>query len=331
MRTGDARELKRLFDALQQAGYRQYKVQLRYVHELLENTPRFRSIFDVLRASTSGFDADDWMREKVFGAKQMCHEWPASEREKLRLLLRIMQVCALEDDCEPASVGHIFTYEKSMDAWAQAFTKHVVYPLVDYLQTRLGTESEVLHQLERMRRQVEWFEQENLYREFVANTARGEALYDRRVREFLFTEGVDYPFSQPASPGGKADIVTGLEGDDPLVCEVKLFDGDSYSVTYLRQGVGQALRYAHDYGKPSAYLVVFNLSDERLHLPSDDSSDRIPPRLQLEGVTVFLVVVQAKPVPSASKDHRRHVREVQREQLIPAREDPLGTAPLSGS
>ncbi len=50
MRTGDLRELKRLFDGLQQGGYRQYKVQLRYMYELLEETPRFRSIFDLLRA-----------------------------------------------------------------------------------------------------------------------------------------------------------------------------------------------------------------------------------------------------------------------------------------
>ena len=48
MRASELRELKRLFDALQQAGQRQYKVQLRYFHELLRGTPRFRAVFELL-------------------------------------------------------------------------------------------------------------------------------------------------------------------------------------------------------------------------------------------------------------------------------------------
>jgi len=323
MRATEVRELKRLFDALQQAGTRQYKVQLRYVHELLERTPRFRSIFDLLKASTSDFNSDEWTQTKVFEAKQTCHEWPASEQNELRVLLRIMELAATEDKCNPTAIGHMFIWGTNVDDWAQAFTKHVVYPLVDYLHTRLATASEVLHQLERMRRQIEWFEQEDLNHAFGANTSKGEALYDRRVREFLFAEGIDYPFSQPASPAGKADVVAVLDDEDSLVCEIKLYNGDTYGPTYLQQGVGQAIRYAHDYGKSLAYLVVFNLSDERLQLPTDESVETNPPRLQIEGVTVFMIVVQAKPIPSASKDHRRTVRAVKREQLVPLTEGSL--------
>jgi len=320
MRASELRELKRLFDGLQHAGYRQYKVQLGYLHELLQRTPRFRAVFDLLAAATADFDADAWMREKVFGARQICHAWPTSEQQKLRVLLRTIEVSATED-VEPAAVGRVFVYSQNLDEHAQAFTRQVVFPLVDYLQTRLGTEAEVLHLLERMRRQIEWFERDSLYREYEANTAKGEALYDRRVREFLFAEGIDYPFSQPASPAGKADLVAGLDDEDPLVCEIKLYDGDSYGPPYLKQGAGQAVRYAHDYGKSSAHLVVFNLSDERLELPSDEPVGVSPPRLQIEGVTVFMIVVQAKPLPSASKDHHRRVRTIQREQLVPAADD----------
>ena len=326
----ELRELKRLFDDLRQAGYRQYKVQLRYVYELLAETPRFRSIFDLLKAETSDFNAEQWMLEKVVAARQTCHEWPQSETQKLRLLLHIMEVCATQNRFEPAALGGQFTFANDLNEHAQAVTTHVVYPLVNYLQTRLATESETLHHLERMRRQIEWFEQEKLYGEFSANTATGEVLYDGRVREFLFAEGIDYPFSQPSSPAGKADVVAGLDGDDPLVCEIKLYDGDRYGPPYLRQGVGQAVRYAHDYGKSSAYLVVFNLSDERLQLSSDEPIDMGHPRLQVEGVTVFFIVVQAKPLPSASKDRHRPVRNVSREQLVPTKED-LPTAPRSSA
>lgn len=321
MGASELRELKRLFDALRQTGYRQYKVQLRYVYELWANTLRFRAIFDLLRAETSDFKTDEWMQEKVFNARATCHEWPEAEAQKLRVLLRIMEVCATDEQCNPTAVGGHLAFTHDLNEQAQAFTEHIVYPLLDYLQTRLGTESEVLHHLERMRRQVEWFERDQLYRAFAEDTKKGEELFDRRVREFLFAEGIDYPFSQPASSAGRADVVAGLDGDDPLVCEIKLYDGDKYGPAYLRRGVGQAIRYAHDYGKSSAYLVVFNLADERLQLPSDEPVEVTPPRLQIEGVTVFLVIVQAKPVPPASKDHHRRVREVLREQLVPTKGD----------
>jgi hypothetical protein len=62
---------------------------------------------------------------------------------------------------------------------------------------------------------------------------------------------------------------------------------------------------------------VFNVSDERIQLPSDEPTSVTPPRLQVEGVTLFMVVVQAKPLPSASKDRNRQVREIQRDQLAP--------------
>ena len=114
----------------------------------------------------------------------------------------------------------------------------------------------------------------------------------------------------------------GLDGEDPLVCEIKLYDADSYGVRYVRQGVVQALRYARDYGKAVAHLVIFNVSDERLQLPSDEPTTVTLPRLQVEGVTLFMVLVQAKPLPSASKDGTRPVREIQRDQLVPPTDVP---------
>jgi len=317
MPTSDMRELKRLFEELQRSGSRQYKAHLGYLYDLLRRTARFWSILELLRSSAEGFDVDEWIGTKVFVAKATCHEWPASENERLRVLLRLIERCATDEKLDPASVGRRFIYGRNMDEGAQAVTVHVVLPLVMYLQNRLGTDSEVLYQLERMRRQIEWFEQQALYERFVADTGRGEEAYDRRVREFLFAQGIDYPFSQPASVSGKIDVIAGLETEDPLVCEIKLYNGDHYGASYLRQGVQQAVRYAKDYAKVTAHLVIFNLSSDRLELPSDSAPDQQPPRIVVEGVTVFLVVVQAKPLPSASKDRGREVRSLQRDQLVP--------------
>jgi hypothetical protein len=312
----ELRELQRLFDGLKRTGYRQYKTHLRYVHELLERSARFRAIFDLLGANTSEFDVDAWVEGRVFSARDTCHEWPASETQRLRVLRRILERAATEEGIQPTGLGHKFEFGRDLNEQAQAVTRHVVVPLLEYLNTRLGTESEILHHLERMRRQIEWFEQERLYEQFIAAPSKGEDGYDRRVREFLFAEGIDFPFSQPSGPSGRADVIGRLETNDPLVCEIKLYDGGRYGVPYVQQGLGQAIRYAHDYGKASAHLVVFNLSEERLQLPSDEPADTLPPRLLVEGVTVFMVVVQAKPIPSASKD-RRELREISRERLVP--------------
>lgn len=311
----ERRELKRLFDALHHAGHRQYKVQLGYLHRLLHERPRFRAVFDLLKAKAADFDADTWMHENVFSTKRTCHAWPDDETRKLALLLRIVEV-SVTPQVDPNAVGRQLAFSNDLDQQAQQFTRHVVFPLVDYLQSRLDTDDEVLHYLERMRRQVEWFEQEQLFAAYETSLGKGEQVYDRRVRAILFAEGVDYPFSQPSSPAGKADVVARLEGEDPLVCEIKLYDGGSYGPSYLRRGVGQAVRYAHDFGKRTAHLVVFNVSEERVELPTEGLRDDTP-HLHVEGVTVFMTVVQAKPLPSASKDTQRRVRSITRDQLVP--------------
>jgi hypothetical protein len=195
-------------------------------------------------------------------------------------------------------------------------TEAAIEPLIEYLEERLGSESEVLYLLERFKRRIEAFDHEELYRAYQANTRQGEAVYDRYLRKFLFDQGVDYPFSQPASASGQADVISELEGDDPLVCEVKLYDGDKYSVSYVGKGLNQAVEYAHDYGKTVAHLVIINLSEHGLQLPSDEDPKLWPPRLNVSGVTVYLVAVRGLPLPSASTRSRPAPKVVKREDLV---------------
>jgi hypothetical protein len=75
---------------------------------------------------------------------------------------------------------------------------------------------------------------------------------------------------------------------------------------------------AHDYRTGVAHLVIVNLSDERLELPTDEPGSGPPARLLVEGVTVNVVAVQAKPLPSASKDRRMQRRIVARDALVGA-------------
>jgi hypothetical protein len=52
------------------------------------------------------------------------------------------------------------------------------------------------------------------------------------------------PFSQARSASGLSDVLAELDSDDPLVCEVKVFDGAGRSKHHLATGVGQVLHYA---------------------------------------------------------------------------------------
>jgi len=188
-----------------------------------------------------------------------------------------------------AMFGHqLHPSDRSIDAGARVASETVVEPLTEYLQERIGEASDVLYLLERYVRRVEWFEQDRLWTAYEADTAHGEAIYDKDLRRFLFDQGIDYPFSQPRSASGEADVVASLDEDDPLVCEMKLYDGEKYSKAYLAKGVHQAVGYARDYGKSSGYLVIVNLSKKHLRLPSDGETNEWPPRIDVGGITVFL-------------------------------------------
>jgi hypothetical protein len=79
------------------------------------------------------------------------------------------------------------------------------------------------------------------------------------------------------------DIAAGLDGDDPLVCEVKPYDTSrkGYGVPFAAKGFRQALGYARNCGKSIAHLVTFNLSDQGLQFPTDEDTKPWPPRLHV--------------------------------------------------
>lgn len=311
--TRQVRELQRLMNDLQRAGPEQYKGQLKIVHDFLRRTPVFNAVLEHLQASEPDLVPAVWVKTHVAGAPKTHHSWPDTEPQKMKVLWSLLESIAVGEQV-PSALGFHLSYSKRFDEAVDAVTREVIVPVVNYLLAQLGTESEMNHLLGRFKRQVEWFEKENLFREYNANTAKGEEVYDRRLREFLFAQGIDYPFSQPAGPSGKADVIAELQGDDPLVCEIKLFDGAGYGIPYLAKGLNQAVRYAHDYGKAVGHLVIINLSDEKLTLPSE--SEQPPTRVATQGITVFMIVVDGKPRPTASKERNVETITVKREQLV---------------
>ncbi|MEU3251075.1 hypothetical protein [Streptomyces sp. NPDC006997] len=289
-----------------------FRHEVAYLRDFIQRSPALKAIADRIAGDLPEVDADDWINSK-FSFHE--YSWPDTESGRVKVAWRLINRWAEGED--PMTQSDAFSYETNFNAILRDLTEKVIEPFVEYLQGQIGSASEVLYMLERFTRRLEAFDQAELHEKYEPDTKRGEALYDRYLRRFLFDQGIDYPFSQPKSASGEADVVSGLEGDDPLVCEVKLYDPDkSYGVPYVAKGFQQAVSYAHDYGKNVAYLVIFNLADQGLQLPTDEEAKPWPPRLHAEGVTVYMVVVQAKPRPSASKRGKARPRVVRRDELV---------------
>jgi hypothetical protein len=313
--------LQERYRRLYKAGAKLYKNEAGYLIGFIRSTPALRSLIEDVERSEPDLDPTAWVAENFTWNTA---RWPESEVGRAKVAWQLLRQWAQEDHGAAMFGHHLDRSNNNLDAGARLGTEAVVEPLIEYLQERIGEASDVLYLLERYVRRVEWFERDRLWSAYEADTAHGEAIYDGDLRRFLFEQGIDYPFSQPRSPSGESDVVAGLEEDDPLVCEVKLYDAASYTQAYLARGVQQATNYAHDYGKTSAYLVIFNLSRKLLKLPSDGGSSEWPARLDVGDVTVFLVQVRALPQPPASTRGAAEVVTVAKEDLLRAEETAPG-------
>ncbi|MFI0515422.1 hypothetical protein RKD19_002730 [Streptomyces canus] len=312
-------KLQQKYRRLYKADYKVYDREIKYFRDFVVESPALRAIAERIESSCSDLDADDWIAQNF--VRRGIYDWPDTEIGRAKVQWRLIVQWADGGDftIQAKSLSHDSNYNVIF----REVTEKTVEPFVDYLQEQLGSASEVLYMLERFTRRLEWFDQAELHKKYVNDTTHGEDTYDTYLRKFLFDQGIDYPFSQPKSASGQVDVAAGLEGDDPLVCEVKLYDTSrkGYGVPYVAKGFRQALDYAHDYGKSVAYLVTFNLSDHGLQMPTDEVSKPWPPRLHVEGVTVYLVTVNAKPRESASKRGKASPRVVTRDELVSPHDD----------
>lgn len=306
-------KLQQRYRRLYKSDYSSFSHEVSYFRAFIEQSPALRAIVERLTHENPELDAEQWVSAN-FTMRQ--YSWPDTEAGRAKVVWHLIN--RLADGEDPLAIARSFSFETNMSATLRELTEKAIEPFVEYLQEQIGSASEILYMLERFTRRLEAFDQKELHDKYISDTAHGEALYDRYLRRFLFDQGVDYPFSQPKSASGEADVVSGLDSDDPLVCEVKLYAPEkNYDVAYVSKGFQQAVSYAHDYGKNVAYLVTFNLSDQGLQLPTDEDTKPWPPRLHVEGVTVYMVTVQAKPRPSASKRGKSSPRVVHRDELVP--------------
>jgi hypothetical protein len=265
--------LRERYASVVKAGYQVYEDEIRYLRDFILATPSLNAIVKLLELVEPELDPDQWITDH-FGNSR--YSWPPSEVGRCKVCWRLIVRWAEGEDA--GAVAGEISNETNFNQILREATIAIVEPVIRYLEEQLGSSSDILYLLEKYRRRVEWFEHARLYSEIESDRSVGEGFVDRDLRQFLFDQGIDYPFSQPGSASGKADVVGELDADDPLVCELKLYDAAAYGVAYLAKGTNQAYRYARDYGKPAAYLVIANISDERLAIESDVERREWPSR-----------------------------------------------------
>ena len=311
-------QLQERRNRLYRCSSRTYEAELGYLLQFLDDNCYTKNLLETLNAGDSA-DFQSWC-ENTHSYEPA--DFPATEEGRAKICYGIVNQCANSQG--GAAWEHwmwIFSSEQSLDDRLRDLTEAVVDPLINYLHDRIDDAGNVLYLLERFKGKVEWFRRKELFQIYKENTSVGEANLDLALRAALFDGGIEYPFSEPSSPSGKADVVALLGSDDPLVLEVKVYDPETgKNIRHLQQGFNQIVRYADNYNESLGYLVIFNCSERQLVISPDESEDPdFPPRISYSGKTFFTIVIDVHPVvASASVEKPSNRVVVSTEQLTGA-------------
>jgi len=206
---------------------------------------------------------------------------------------------------------HYGNSNETINAIIENFITPITYVLHDYLDKS----SSILYLLEKYKRRTEWFTKEKLFSKYDIATKSYEQILEDDLRLYLFDQGIDYPFSTPASASGRADIIGEIETDDPLIVEIKIFDRrKGYGKERIKDGFTQIIKYANDYNKDVGYLVIFNMDNAELNFHFDENLI-FPPRLTFNNKVFYFVVINAGFHESASKRGKTEQIEIFEKEL----------------
>ena len=241
---------------LYRAGARSYHEELQYFLNFLDENSYTHSLLTMLDENSS-VDFEEW--ETGVKGRGERPSFPEAEEGRAKICHQILRRCnAAQTPGEWQKWLRTFSTENTHDGQVRDLTEAVVDPFVGFLHDRIDDGGNVLFVIQRYKLQVEWFKRNELYCLYKNNTSVGEANLDKHLRAALFEGGIDYPFSQPSSPSGEADVVALLGSNDPVVLEVKVFDPElGRNSRHLSQGFHQVLRYSNDYNQNLGYLVPF--------------------------------------------------------------------------
>ena len=153
----------------------------------------------------------------------------------------------------------------------------------------------LLSLLQKYKRLIEAFDREEIFSLTARNAGHKEDVLDRHLRRFLMASGIEYPFSTPRIVPEETGVVVPGEQAKPLSLAVKLFDGNQYPKSRIRQGFKRAVQYAKDYNGTAGYLVIFNLSDSLIQI-GDTSTAGKASSIEWNERVIFFIIINVMPV-----------------------------------
>jgi hypothetical protein len=298
--------------------------QIALTRDWINGQPELRAILAEADTAEPGMDFPTWRSNML--DRENAFVWP-SRTEAGRAWLVWQLMAAIAAGCSSGGATYQ-TRDYSVrfrvpfmppdvkgqnDLVVTRFVKQVFRPFFHYLIDQVEYGSTVIHTLQRYKARVEWFDQDSLYARYEENTRNGEEVYNLDLQRFLLLDGGYITQAKARSASGEADLIGGLETDDPLICEGKLYKGDS---AYLANGFHQVIKYAHDYNKTVAHLIVFNLTPKLLQVQTDGPAGAWAPFVEAAGVRVHLIAVRAlPPSTTASKSGKATTVVIRRNNL----------------
>jgi hypothetical protein len=289
--------LKEWRNRLFTSNFDQFDNNHKYFFDKLNNTPALYSYLSTsaFTPEEGFFDLLDW----TYGPPEF-----SFKNEEHAAVIRFNQVHNLVNKPDTSISGWLMdliggsNYQEAIKTYVEIY----IDPIVNFLNDQLVEGSSILYLLERYKLRTEWFYKKQLLEIYNSNSAVGENKLEEDLRLFLFDQGIDYPFSTPLSSSGRADVVSMLHTDDPLVLEIKIYDeSKGYRKNRIVDGFSQIVKYANDYHKNVGYLIVFNADPVNIEIQGAENDKTWPNRIPFEGKSYYMIFINLNREVSASK------------------------------
>jgi hypothetical protein len=169
-------QLRERYRQLFKASFMAYKREMEYFRKFILNVPALSAIVDAIQRSEPDLDPDRWYAENFISFRDC--DFPESEIGRAKFVWRIIERIA-SGELDAFQVSHVFPDRTSdINERMRLVTEQLIEPFVNFLEFRIGTESDILYLLDKVKRRIEFFDKERLYAEYMASERRREEVYD---------------------------------------------------------------------------------------------------------------------------------------------------------
>lgn len=103
----------------------------------------------------------------------------------------------MDGEEEPWNMVVGLTGLQNIDDMASIFLNEFFKPFYTYFVENLVEMNALLYLIIKAKASSEWYKKEELFDVYNSDTSKGEYNLDKKLREFLFESGIDYPYSTP--------------------------------------------------------------------------------------------------------------------------------------